>query len=679
MSKNKSKMILGLFSVLIMLHHLALRTSASSVPAIYRRPGLSAFVPIGYLFVAFFFFCSGYGLIKSLRTKEGYMDGFLIRRLNRILLIFVLSELVFLIVRFAYGAMGLPLNPYSWFVYTIIILYFGFFLIYRKSRKHQRLLMALWILAYGMICHFLVKGNWWINSAPVFLLGLWVAEKEETVLSGFSKHKAVYYGISGLTLISGFLISENADAIGHSLHIPYYGIINFFLLLFQIMAGAAFSFLLYLLTGFFKEENGSRVSAMLRKILLFYGNMSLEFYLIHGLFVQLFSYRFIFDTVLPLYYIRNVFLYTVVVLICSTTAALLLKKTGDLITDFYSHADFFQKICRDAKKAALVLLILFILFTVIYSVYRHNLSAKAGEKLDQYREENIVFADAGGKEVAAYVTGNGPYTLVFLGAHFDSCPTLSLRVLTDRLQDRYRCVIIDYPGKGFSPDTPDDRTADFFADVIFQTLNSLNENRNTVLVAHETSAIYAYRYMEKYPDEVRGFVGLSALMPQLAMRFLEGTYHSADEYQWFLSRYVTLEGVKQKFMVLTGFVGFQEPEYDWLFYGSGLKEYYPVMQEMFVRNYMQSAQVSEEKNISKNCIEESDFQFPKDLPAVFLLDDYARKNKPCGVDWEKEYEKLISNGTIQTIKTFSGDPYAVYYGADTIAKMIDESIKEERR
>ncbi|MCR4684843.1 MAG: hypothetical protein K5649_05185, partial [Lachnospiraceae bacterium] len=147
----------------------------------------------------------------------------------------------------------------------------------------------------------------------------------------------------------------------------------------------------------------------------------------------------------------------------------------------------------------------------------------------------------------------------------------------------------------------------------------------------------------------------------------------------FLSRYVTLEGVKQKFMVLTGFVGFQEPEYDWLFYGSGLKEYYPVMQEMFVRNYMQSAQVSEEKNISKNCIEESDFQFPKDLPAVFLLDDYARKNKPCGVDWEKEYEKLISNGTIQIIKTFSGDPYAVYYGADTIAKMIDESIKEERR
>ena len=127
MGYKRSKYIQGIFAILIMMHHLSQKTSAFWVPAAVRQHGLEPFVPIGYLLVSFFFFCSGYGLIKSMRDDDTYFDGFLIRRLNRILLIFVLTQLIWFIVRFLRAAVYLPLNPYNWYIYAIIILYFGFF------------------------------------------------------------------------------------------------------------------------------------------------------------------------------------------------------------------------------------------------------------------------------------------------------------------------------------------------------------------------------------------------------------------------------------------------------------------------------------------------------------------------------------------------------------------------
>ena len=47
MSIKKTKMIQGLFVVLVMMHHLAQKTSASWVPAKVRQPGLEVFLPIG--------------------------------------------------------------------------------------------------------------------------------------------------------------------------------------------------------------------------------------------------------------------------------------------------------------------------------------------------------------------------------------------------------------------------------------------------------------------------------------------------------------------------------------------------------------------------------------------------------------------------------------------------------
>ena len=136
--------------------------------------------------------------------------------------------------------------------------------------------------------------------------------------------------------------------------------------------------------------------------------------------------------------------------------------------------------------------------------------------------------------------------------------------MLNNLKDTYKVVIIDYPGKGYSGDTDADRTCDFYADIIHGTLSELGVTDNIILVPNQVSSIYSFRYIEKYPEGVKGFVGIDAVFPELATRFLDGNYNSVEEYRWYLKRIARLEIMNQKILVASGYVSFQTPIYDYV-------------------------------------------------------------------------------------------------------------------
>lgn len=667
MSVKKSKNILGLFSILIMMHHLGQKTSAAWVPAIVRQHGLEVFVPIGYLLVSFFFFCSGYGLIKSMRTKEDYFKGFLVKRLNRVLMAFIITEVIYLIARIVNDVTELPLNPYSWFIYTIIILYIGFFLIYRKENKSSFLMMAVWILAYSVICYILIKGNWWMNATPAFLFGIYIADHEDKI-----KKKIPMIIVSGVIFVVTFVLAENRDAIYRAMRISDYGIINIATIILQIVACSCFSLVIYLLASLKPDSEKENV---ISKFLSFYGSMTLEFYLIHGLFVQMFGHHFMNDSTAPIYYIKNVFVYVIVVFALATASALVLKKIGDFLSGMYKKSDVFKKFCKDQKRNAIIVCVIFLVITIGYSAHRHQLSADTKKNLEKYEKENIKHVNVNGTEVAVYDAGEGEYTVVLLGADDNPCPTLYLRPLANKLTDSYRVVIIDYPGKGYSGESDAERTTEYFADITHETLSQLGVTENIVLVPNFLSSIYTYRYIEKYPSEVAGFVGLDAVMPEIAEHVLEGNYNSVDEYRWYIRRITRLQKIEQKIMTVTGYVKLQTPLYEYMFQGSGLKDYYLVMEEMHVRRYMQSAHLNERQNIYDNCESVAGYHLPDNLPVEFLLDNYVKSTNIYGVDWAKQYGKMITNKEIQSVEIISGNPYVIYYNPDIIAKKIDELLQ----
>ena len=712
MSKTRSKNILGIFAILIMMHHLSQKASAFWVPASVRQHGLEPFVPIGYLLVSFFFFCSGYGLRKSMKADEDYFDGFLIRRTNRILMIFVITSIIWLAVRFVYGNVSLPVNPYGWYIYACIILYFGFYFIYKRDTKISHILMGIWILIYSVICYLLIKGNWWFNATPIFLLGIIMADREPVVNetdiappeTPFKK-KLIKIIIPLIIFIVTFIVTENTDNIYIQMGMRDYGIANLMKVLLQILCCGCFSLCVYILAT--RRQDMIRVTVtqkdeeeddepydhereMRRKkrnkepltfkravslVLGFYGSMTLEFYLIHGLFVQIFGHHFIDDRTPPVCYIRNIALYVLVVFIASTVAAFLIKKAGDLIIMLYERVPMFSKIFDDQKKLVLIVMGIFVVITVLYSVHRHNVSKENAAKLEEYRKEKITTVNVNGTDVATYVEGEGEYTVVLLGSDWDPCPTMYLIPMLNNLTDTYKVVIIDYPGKGYSGDTDADRTVDYYADLIHGTLEELGVKDNIILVPNQVSAIYSFRYIEKYREGVKGFVGIDAIFPELATRFLDGNYNSVDEYRWYLKRYSRLEIINQKLLVASGYVSFQTPIFDYVFYGSGLKEYYGAMEEMFIRNYMQEAHLDEQAKIYDNCMAMEGYKLPGDLHASFLLNDTIKQTKYYGADWVANYNEMITNEYIQNVTIINGNEYVIYYNPGILSKKVDELVE----
>ena len=229
------KSLRGFAAIGVILHHI-------SQEQVFQEKGImSAFVYSGAYFVAIFFFCSGYGLIKSLDTKKDYLKGFIKNRIVKaIVLPFYVNVLVYGIVmliarydlpkeRWIFNFLGLTMmNEYAWFPIVLAVLYLVFFLCFRfiKNRPVCFAIIFIFILGLGVGFSFnghfawwhgpknwwmtpaaskaewwqaqkalWFSGEWWVNSAPAFFTGLIFANYEKQIAGFFKKAYALKFHI----------------------------------------------------------------------------------------------------------------------------------------------------------------------------------------------------------------------------------------------------------------------------------------------------------------------------------------------------------------------------------------------------------------------------------------------------------------------------------------------------
>ena len=345
MSLSQTKALQGFFAICILLHHAGQKTCASWLNPRYIVHGLDVFVPIGYFFVGIFLFCSGYGLFKSFQAKRDYLKGFVKRRILPPVLAFYSTGLIFFIARLVMGEKmkpsqmliylsGLQLcNPNTWFVIALPIFYFGFYLAFKyiKNENSALLVTCMVVLAYTilgtMIDHnnWWMRGEWWYNSAHFFSIGLLFARFEDKVLGHVKKHYVPYLVLSFLFIFIFFAFSEFTQATfsyyGENFNANFKVLRRWVCLLSQQAASCAFVFFVFLVN--MKLQIGN-------KVLKYMGTITLEFYLIHGLFVELFGFSFI-DVAPSLYYIKNVALYVLVIVVLSLPSAYLLQRLHNVI------------------------------------------------------------------------------------------------------------------------------------------------------------------------------------------------------------------------------------------------------------------------------------------------------------------------------------------------------------
>ena len=345
MSLTQTKYMQGFFAICVMLHHAGQKTCAPWHNPKYIVHGLDLFVPIGYLFVSVFLFCSGYGLYKSYKGKENYLQGFVKRRILPLVLAFYTTGLIFFVVRLLMGEKmkgdqmfyylsGAKLcNPNAWYVIALPIFYLAFYLSFKFIKKDGWALFTtiLIVFVYTLIGTFIdhndwwMRGEWWYNSVHLFSAGLLFARFEKPVVAHVKKFYPVYLILVLIGLIIFYPLSEIAQGIfsyyGENFNAPDKVQRRWICLLSQMGTSCTFVFLVFLLNMKIKIGN---------KVLQFMGTLTLEFYLIHGLFVELFGFDFL-EMRPSIYYIRNVALYLLVVIVLSVPAAVLLQKVHQVI------------------------------------------------------------------------------------------------------------------------------------------------------------------------------------------------------------------------------------------------------------------------------------------------------------------------------------------------------------
>lgn len=340
LSLYQTKCIQGLIAVCIMLHHIGQEMCASwQTYKLY--PGLEFFVPLGYLFVSVFMFFSGYGLYVSYEKKPGYVSkGFLRKRALPLLIGFYVSGWAFLIARIIMGekmspwkwfcyisGYGLP-NPYSWFAIVMPLFYLIFYLAFKYCKKNPILVVTICVFIYTFIgtCinhnDYLMRGQWWYNCVHLFWIGLIVGKNREKFLENSKKKYGLKLALSIVGFIAFFNISQIAQGIfsyyGEQMGLPQTVTVLYrWICLVTEMLSSWFFVLSMLLLGL-KISIGN-------KFMDFFGKITLEFYLVHGLIVEFFSYRFC-DILQPIVRIKNGALMIIVVTVLSVPLALLLKK-----------------------------------------------------------------------------------------------------------------------------------------------------------------------------------------------------------------------------------------------------------------------------------------------------------------------------------------------------------------
>ena len=311
----------GFFMLVIVLHHLSQQLN---------RPGTMKLLwGAGTLCVSFFFFASGYGLMKNYLAKDHYFHAFFRRRYSKLLLPFFVCNFIYLLVnilsgisyspvRFLKCLVGLELvNTHAWFLLTIALFYLAFFFLFRfvKSRYLQYILLFLFQICYAAFCMQrgdglqLFEGPWWFNSSILFFIGVLFAGFEDRVMAFFRENYRLLTSLTVPVFLLFYTVSiyvTNAFPYQTEEMSPLSPKMwkSWFDLGWQSLAVISFCLMVTLFTMKLKCSN---------PILRFLGKISLELYLIHGLFLQLFQGQ--------LCTIENDFLFIAAVLVCSVAAA----------------------------------------------------------------------------------------------------------------------------------------------------------------------------------------------------------------------------------------------------------------------------------------------------------------------------------------------------------------------
>lgn len=661
-NKSEVKSLQGLMALGIIFHHMAQKTCAPWLPEEFITHGLEPFLNLGYLFVGLFFFCSGFGLYKSIKQKPDYLKGFIGKHIRPIILLFIISNVCFYMI-------GQTLNNYTWFIYAIIYLYVAFYISFKncKSEKKAIALLAVFIVLYVAYCEIFVLGTWVYNTIGIFMTGLLFAKYEDKIVSWLREHFAPVLITTASTLVIAFIAALHFGnrVVLADTRLLYY-VIRWLSVILQFVAAASFSILLYVL---------NQKISILCKPLEFLGGLSLELYLIHVLFVEMFGYCFVNTENEAICYVKKILLYILIVVSLSIISAYALwwaRKGFSLI--YQKFIDLFKALGKDIKKYSIYLGIGLLLLTGILILMNRTGESDRQEKVLKYVNANISYVTVNDMNISYYEKGEGDKTILIFKGDYDPCPTLTQRKLADELSSDYRVVLVDLPGSGFSDEPKTERTIENICDELHGVAAALKLD-NYILLSEMISGAYALYYVNQYPGEVSAVVSVDGEYSNYEKALFRIQNLSVFEFDRQIKRDAVLRYTGMRLVDALGYKTIV----------------WPVRQSAYARNigfknddvsYTAYFKNSDDKTVMNerfhtvdNILKTEGLKYPEGVQVVDLVSDgkiIGYRN--IGVDIDAHLDDLCENKETHSVARILDGRYCLVINPVSIKKLIKENL-----
>ena len=267
-SVDNSNSLKGITAIMVVIHHIAQST--------LHLKYLTFFFWIGNITVGLFFFLSAYGLAIQIGKHEDYLNNFWNKRIHKLLIPFLVTNVFFILfevlfnhksytfIKYIYYFTGLKLiDPFAWYIPVIFLLYFSFWFSFKFFKKRLLQFGFIFFVIFLYIVHEVLNHHSGFVSIFCFPLGVFYAQNVGKKIKLNDTTLGFFFLV--LFVILFYLTTQ----------LQNFNTVKFLLI------GIFLCFTYVLAIVFFTNKWSIK-----NKVFLFLGNISLEIYLIHGIFTS---------------------------------------------------------------------------------------------------------------------------------------------------------------------------------------------------------------------------------------------------------------------------------------------------------------------------------------------------------------------------------------------------------
>ena len=115
-----------------------------------------------------------------------------------------------------------------------------------------------------------------------------------------------------------------------------------------------------------------------------------------------------------------------------------------------------------------------------------------------------------------------PPKLVFLSASGTAAPAYDFKILYSKLIDRFRVIVIEKFGYGYSDIYEGPTDIDSVVNYQREALKQIGERGPFILLPHSMSGLEAIRWIQLYPEEITALIGIDMAVPKTYSEWAEG-------------------------------------------------------------------------------------------------------------------------------------------------------------